>query len=391
MRIALTTYALHIGGLETFVLSLAGGLVRAGHEVHIIATDERGAWFGRTRQVGAQAHFIDGVTRESRVAHARAVGQFLAAMGFDVVINNASWFVQASFGMLPVRTSTVSVIHNSAESVIALSCANPSACDAFVAPSPATFDLARLRVPDPGKVHLIRHGVEVLSIPPGPRDGDALAVVFCGRLEQAQKGVLLLPSVIRQVSDSGVGIGLEIIGDGPDREALTQLIHEVGVSRHVQVLGPLSHGESLERIREADALILPSFFEGLPFVPLEAMAGGSIPVLSSLPGVTDWIVRDGVSGFLVAPGDTEGFAEALLRLGRDMELRRRMSLAAWEAARECFALTTMVDTYLTLLRGLQGQPRTRKDLPSLAPNMIDWKDWIPHPLRRRLGGLRRLA
>jgi glycosyltransferase involved in cell wall biosynthesis len=390
MRIALTTYALHIGGMETFIFSLAEGLVRAGHEVHIISTDERGAWFGRSREVGLQAHFVDGGARRSRAARARGVGRFLVSNGFDAVINNFSWFVQASFGMLPAETVTVSVIHNSVEAVVSLSCANALACQAFVAPSPATVGLARSRVPAE-KVHLIHHGVEILESPPQPKAHSELRVVFCGRLDHTQKGILLLPKIIRRVSDAGVGIRLEVIGEGPDRERLTRFICQAGVSHYVEILGDMNHEQSLERIRQSDALILPSFFEGLPFVPLEAMANGSVPVVSLLPGITDWTVDDAISGFLVPPGDATGYGDALIRLGRDSELRRRMSLAAWESARDRFSVTTMVDSYLALLERLKSQPRRPNGLPALAPDLLDWKDHIPNPLRRTLGRLHRLV
>jgi glycosyltransferase involved in cell wall biosynthesis len=390
MRVALTTYALHVGGMETCILSLAEGFVRAGHEVHIVTTDERGAWFARSDEVGAQAHFIDGGVRKSRASRARTIGRFLAKGGFDAVINSASWFVQASLGMLPAETATVSVIHNSSEAVVSLACLNARACQALVAPSPATVDLARSRV-SREKVHLIQYGVDILESPPPARAESELRVVFCGRIDHSQKGVLLLPEIVRQVSGSGVSIRLEVIGGGPDIEKLTRLIEEAGVSHQVELVGPLSHARSLDKIRAADALILPSFFEGLPFVPLEAMANGAIPVISLLPGITDWMVEDRASGFLLAPGDVQGFSDALVVLGRDPELRQRMSRAAWERAREHFSVARMVNSYLLLVEELRSQPRRKTDVPALAPDMVQWKDRIPFPLRHAGGRLLRMV
>lgn len=387
MRVALTTYALHIGGLETFVLFLAKGLGAAGHEVHIVATDAPGAWFHRPAEVGAQAHFIDGASRRSRVAHAKAVATFLTEAHFDAVINNFSWYTQASLGMLPEQTVTVSVIHNTAEPIISLSCANAAACQAFVAPSPATLALARARVVPAEKVRLIQHGVEIPD-PPAPRNGGRqLSVVFCGRLEHVQKGILLLPEIVRQASESGVELRLEVIGEGPDRQELIRLLNEAGVSGQVDIVGALDHPDSLARLRKADALILPSFFEGLPFVVLEALSLGVVPIISCLPGITDWMVEDGSSGFLVPPGDVQGFKNALILLGRDPERRRTMSLAAWEAARSRFSAAQMVDSYHDLLYDLQSQnQRPRARPPALASDMVHWKDYIP-PMLRHAGGL----
>jgi glycosyltransferase involved in cell wall biosynthesis len=389
MKIALTTYGLHVGGVETFMFSLADGLLRAGHETEIIVTDEAGPWFGRAREVGANAHFIRGLQRSSRAAHARRAGRFLAAGGFDAVINNNSWFVQASLGVLLPTTATVSVIHNAVEEVISLSCANERACDAFVAVSRATFDLARARVSTPAKIHLITHGIAVPSVPPPARNNTTLAIVYCGRLEQKQKNILILPDVLRRTLLAGVTATIEVIGDGPDRELFASLVVEKGLSAQINSRGALTHEEALERIRQADALILPSFHEGLPMVLLEAMALGAVPVLSLLPGITDCAVRDGVSGLLALPGDVAGFAHALVRLGRDPDLRRRMSLAAWKAARDSFSVKTMVESYLSLLEQLRGQPRRIPALPPLAPDMVGWKDYIPNPLRRAFVRLRK--
>lgn len=388
MKIALTTYALHVGGLETFVLSLAAGLVRAGHEVEVVTTDERGAWFERPEALGARVHFINGLNRQSRAAHARRAGLFLAAGKFDAVINNHSWFVQAALGMLPAETAAISVIHNSVEPVISLACANEPACDALVAPSPATSALARSRVHDPEKIHLIPHGVEVCDKSPELRNADPLRVVFCGCLYHKQKGIFFLPEIARRVLDSGVMLEMEVIGDGPDREEFVRLTSGQGLSKQIRVLGPLDHGVALDHIRRADALLLPSFYEGLPFVPLEAVARGTIPVMSLLPGITDAIVEDGVSGFLPKPGDVEGFARSLVTLARDTELRRRMSLAAWHQARERFSVENMVKGYLDLITAERTGPKRRHGLPRLAPDMVYWKDYIPNGLRRALGRLR---
>jgi hypothetical protein len=121
------------------------------------------------------------------------------------------------------------------------------------------------------------------------------------------------------------------------------------------------------------------------------MALGSIPVVSLLPGITDRVVQDGISGLLAPPGDAAAFSQALVRLSRDPELRRRMSLAAWETARRRFSLAKMARRYLGLLEELKCHPRPRKNLSALAPDMVCWKDRIPNPVRCRLGQLFRLV
>lgn len=389
MKIALTTSTLQIGGMETVIFALAKGLLEAGHEVEIITTDEQGPWFGRAREVGAQAHFINGLQHRSRAAHARRVSRFLMTRGFDTIINNNSWFVQATLSALPNTVATISVIHNAVEPIVSLACSNEGACDALVAISEATSRMARDRVCAHEKIHLIPNGVAVPGIPPQARSANALKVTYCGRLEHAQKGIFLLPDILGRTLNSGVAVTLEVIGDGPDRDQFARLVAEKGVSAHVRTHGALPHSQTLGLIQQADVLILPSFYEGLPIVLLEAMALGAVPVASLLPGITDFVIKHGISGWLAQPGDAEAFSQALVDLSRDPELRWRMLLAAWETVQDRFSMEKMIHGYLNLLEELKHKPPRQKALPLLALDMVAWKDWIPNPVRQRLGQVRR--
>jgi len=391
-KMALTTYAMNVGGLEMFILTLAAGLVREGHDVDIIATDDRGEWFSRIGEVGAQAHFLEGLAGTSRARHARRVGSFLRARRYAVVINNGSWFVQAALGMLDSSTVALSVVHNSFASIMSTACSNERACNAFIAPSQGTYEGARRLLSDPKKLHLIPHGVAVPdSLPERSASSDELRVVYCGRLDHRQKGVLLLPDIIKALVDCGVRARCEVVGGGPDLERLTRLIAQRDLTPLFKLCGELEHSAALERVRQAAVFLMPSFFEGLPLSLLEAMANGCAPVASLLPGITDWVVQHDVSGFLVPPGDVEGFRLALVRLGQDRALLDRMRLAAWETARERFRAQRMIDDYVALIRSLAVQPLSRHHIPRLAPDLVEVKDRLPNPWRRALGQCRRLV
>ena len=75
-----------------------------------------------------------------------------------------------------------------------------------------------------------------------------------------------------------------------------------------------------------DALVLPSANEGTPVSVIEALAGGRPVVATRVGGVPD-VVRDGVDGFLVEPGDIDALAERLGRLAADPALAARMGEA----------------------------------------------------------------
>jgi glycosyltransferase involved in cell wall biosynthesis len=94
-----------------------------------------------------------------------------------------------------------------------------------------------------------------------------------------------------------------------------------------------------------DIYIMPSTVEGFPLALLEAMARGCVPVASRLPGSSEAIVSDGMEGYLVGPGNASEFADRIVRLCGDIDLRRAMSEAAQRRVREAFSSERMLHAY----------------------------------------------
>jgi colanic acid/amylovoran biosynthesis glycosyltransferase len=166
---------------------------------------------------------------------------------------------------------------------------------------------------------------------PGPRP---LSIVAVGTLHEVKGQTHLVEACRRLVAD-GVDVRCELIGDGPDREALTAQIQAAGLSDRVRLLGLLPHDRLAERMRAADVLVAPSVpssdgrREGLPVVLMEAMATGLAVVASDLSGIPE-LVEDDVTGLLTPPGDAVAIAAALARLARDPDLRCRLAAAGRE-------------------------------------------------------------
>jgi glycosyltransferase involved in cell wall biosynthesis len=106
--------------------------------------------------------------------------------------------------------------------------------------------------------------------------------------------------------------------------------------------------------RAADVFALPTAREGLPNVLLEAMASGVPPVITSLPGVTDWIVAPGVNGELVASVDAAAFAAALERLLTSGEYRAALGTAARAHVESNFDIANTAQATLAVYRGLMN-------------------------------------
>jgi glycosyltransferase involved in cell wall biosynthesis len=163
---------------------------------------------------------------------------------------------------------------------------------------------------------------------------------------------------LQKLLERGVDACLVLVGDGPDREALESLAKRLGVVRNVLFLG--YQEEVAPYFAAFDAFVLTSLNEGTPVTTIEALAAG-VPVVSTRVGGVPDVVREGIDGFLVEPGDTEAMADRLARLAGDVELRRRMGAAGREHVQSRYAVGRLLDDvdhlYRTLLETHAGKLR----------------------------------
>jgi glycosyltransferase involved in cell wall biosynthesis len=173
----------------------------------------------------------------------------------------------------------------------------------------------------PEKVRVIHPGVDLrLFTPSGAPPNDPVRVLFVGGDFERKGGRELLAAV-------------KTLGDRVELDIVTGRRPE-GVGPGVTVhtgLQPQSP-ELLRLYRQADIFALPTYGDMLPQVIAEAFASG-LPVVSTAVGGTPEIVRHGVNGLLVPPGDVDQLAAALATLVRDPDLRRRLGSAGLELAR----------------------------------------------------------
>ena len=191
---------------------------------------------------------------------------------------------------------------------IALGRLTARVADLVLAPSAATAaELKRdYRVRDAAVVPNVTGGIDVQPVeteePPG-------YLLFVGRL-RIRKGVEVLLEALPP------GARLLVAGDGEHRSSLKE-------KPGVRFLGRCDAGRVRGLLRNAAALVVPSIYEGMPLVVLEAMESGVPVVASRVSGIPE-VVEDGVTGWLVPPEDP-GALNAALReaLERPDEARRR--------------------------------------------------------------------
>ena len=115
--------------------------------------------------------------------------------------------------------------------------------------------------------------------------------------------------ILRAIASLG-GVGLVIVGDGPERPRLEALVEELGLEERVFFAGKRSRQETLALMAACDAFILNSSYEGLPHTLLEAMQVG-LPIIATAVGGVPEVVQDGVNGALVEVDSTARLAAAI--------------------------------------------------------------------------------
>jgi glycogen(starch) synthase len=184
------------------------------------------------------------------------------------------------------------------------------------------------------RLHLIPPGVNP-SLFEGPFEDPFEGVgrprvLFVGRLAP-QKGVRALVAAAALIENPSARVLL--VGDGPEREALEREAERIGVGDRVRFLGFFAHERLPAAMAHADVLVLPSVYEELGTVLLEAMWAG-LPIVASRTGGIPDVIEDGSNGLLVEPGDPEALARAIDRVFADRALAYRLSEGAQERGKD---------------------------------------------------------
>ena len=193
---------------------------------------------------------------------------------------------------------------------------------------------------------------------PGPRG------ISVGRLEVNKGFDVLLRALANIITELPGGWNWFIVGDGSQRDSLEALSASLGLGGHVQFTGALSDSELHTLFSACDMFVHPTLYEGSSLVTLEAMAHGLPVVASAVGGIPDK-VEQGVSGFLVRPGDADELASRTLWLAVRPEERAAMGRRSAQIARERFSLAQSAELTKRLFAALIAQKQAcRKEAPS---------------------------
>lgn len=212
--------------------------------------------------------------------------------------------------------------------------------------------------------HLLRFGGDPEKIIYHPVGIDCKRFSYKCRTSRRGDHRIKLLSVARLVEEKGLDSGIralhrltqeapkilfryDIIGEGPLRAGLKRLIDELRLGSHIRLLGAKSQDEVIGALQGSDILLAPSLAEALPVSLMEAHAVG-LPVLATEVGSVDQIVQQGVSGYLVPPGDVEALCRRLRELIEQPEKRAEMGRRGRRHVEQHFDIDRLNDRLVTL-------------------------------------------
>ena len=156
----------------------------------------------------------------------------------------------------------------------------------------------------------------------------SLNILFVGRIVDESKGVFGLHQSCLQLINKKIDFILTIVGEGQDLIELKNLFKDNIFTNRIIYKPFLSKEDLVIEYQKANILLMPSNYEGLPNVLIEAQLHGCVPIATDLKNSTDLVINDNVNGFLFEKGDYDKMTDIIVSLYRNKNMINRISVAA---------------------------------------------------------------
>lgn len=369
LRLALCITELNVGGAERCLVELATRIDRERFApvVYVLSpppVPENDSLLRHLQAAGIETHFLGGVHVWQFTRVLRRLAGLLQQQRPDVLqtflfhANIAGRFAARRAGV-PHVLCGVRVAERGTRWHVWLDRATKRLVERYVCVSQDVADYSRRRLSLPDdRLVVIPNGVDYehfasampadlsqLGVPAGHR-----VVTYVGRLEW-QKGVDRLiehsPLWLERLSSHD----LLIVGRGPMRDRLRALADRLGIAARVHLADWQPNVAGI--LKASDLLVLPSRWEGMPNVVLEAMAAGRAVVSTETEGVRE-LLGEGANMQIVERDDYRGLAERIAELVADEPMQQQLGQSNLLRAKE-FGWNNVVERYERLFRQIAGR------------------------------------
>lgn len=187
------------------------------------------------------------------------------------------------------------------------------------------------------------------------RSKGVVEIVTVARLAE-KKGVEYAIRAVAKLAKSKTNLNYTIVGDGPLKESLQQLIKELNVDKIVTLVGWKQQQEVIEIINNSDIMLAPSVTtqdgdkEGIPVALMETMAMG-LPIISTNHSGIPELIENGVTGFLVPERDVDALAEKLNYLVENPQVWEKMGRAGRAFVEDFYNIDKLNDKLVEIYAG----------------------------------------
>ncbi len=352
MNILYVANHLNIGGITSYLLSLAAGLKQRGHNIYIASSGG-----------GLVSRFI-----EEGIVYVPVPIRTKQEVSPKIIL---SMFKLSAL----IRKNNIDLVHSNSRTTQVLGCLlnnffgvpHISTCHGFfkrrffrkVFPC---WGQKVIAISEPVKEHLIKdfkvdekdivvihNGIDVKkSQTPNPKPqselkkgfgfGEGPVVGIVARLSDVKGHIYLIEAmsnVVERIPDAK----LLIVGEGKMKNELVKLVKSLGIEKSVFFLPEVN--DTKDVLSVMDLFVMPSLKEGLGLSLMEAMASGLCVIATAVGGIKS-LIRDGYNGLLVRPKDTQQLSNAVLELLGDEQKRKYLGQNGQTFIRQNFSLEKMV-------------------------------------------------
>ena len=286
---------------------------------------------------------------------------------YDVIINNASAETQLILPCLRadiIKIATMRNLNSSAKNLISH---NSEWLEAVVTISlEMKNELEKLTA-----VHCPIHLISNCTLAKTNKLNDLtnpIQISYVGRISEQQKNLLILPDVVRYLKASGLNFKFSIVGDGPDKDVLENKCQALGVWDDIKMMGSVSRDEAKQILSQSHFTIIPSYFEGLSNVMLEAMALGCVPVISDIANFS-WVLGNAAPELQARLDAAESYANRIVDLSRDKQKYSELQMYLQERQKTNFSSSSTISGYLQLIKELERNKTKKFHIPFAFNNL----------------------
>jgi len=369
------------GGATVIVKLLSENQQMEGHDVFVLVNDIPGV---KEEFIKHGIKLVDDKGITGRISpmvdifHLVYLLRFIAKNNFDIVHTHAvkAGFIGRCAAWLAGQRCIVHSIHGygfeekyknrtiTKSVYVAIEKLLSKSSAAIIASSRKDFETAlQYGISDTEKLKVVNNGIDLSrfhsSDHPDSRKyfrremgllDEEIAIGVVARLHKAKGHRYLIDAASILLKETKSQIRFILVGDGPEKEQIQERISVLGMDKYFILLG---HRRDISWIMQGiDMHLLPSLREGFPTVLLEVMAAAKPCITTDVGGCAE-AVLDGITGYVIPPGDPVSMVKAMTRLIEDKELSTKMGENGYQRLRTKFLHETMCtnieDIYLSCL------------------------------------------